>query len=576
MIIFKKIKWKNFLSTGTQFLEIELNKCETTGIFGKNSHGKSTALDAITFVLFNKPYRPINLPQLINSVNGKDSVVEIEFTIGTNDWRIRRGQKPAIFEIYKNDEFLDQSHSTKEQQAWLEKNVLRMNYKTFTQVVILGTSNYIPFMQLPPASRREIIEDLLDIKIFSSMNVVVKEKVKTLKTELQNLEYIKKSLDDKVEMQKNFILDIEKQSQDTIKEKQNKIDETQCKIDLCNLDTKTLSGKITVLTEEMKQYSGVKNKVKQLEILKGKLSNKINTVKKEIAFFVDNHTCPTCTQPIEEDFRTTKISDTNQNLQEVEKGYLDLNELLKEEEKREAKLIEISDTIRNHNSSILQNNTKISSHHSLIKDLNTEIETIKSQLKNKGTEHNKLKQFIDDLDVAKEDYEKKKDELRYYEFSATLLKDGGVKTKIIKKYLPLINQQINRYLQAMNFYVHFILDEEFSETICTPVYENFSYNSFSQGQKQRIDLAITFAFMKVAEIKNSSHVNINIYDEVLENSLDFEGVTDFLKIIKTEMKHKNIFIISHREGVEDKFDRVITFEKKGNFSHKKESLSKAA
>lgn len=570
MINFKKIRWKNFLSTGNQFLEIDLVKCPTTGIFGRNSHGKSTALDALTFVLFNKPYRPINLPQLINSVNSKDSVVEIEFTIGSNEWKIKRGQKPAIFEIYKNDELLDQSHSTKEQQAWLEKNVLRMNYKTFTQIVILGTSNFIPFMQLPLAARREIIEDLLDIKIFSSMNIVVKDKIKTLKVELQNLEYQKSSLTDKVKMQKNFIDEIEKQSQDTIKDKETKIDENNCKIDLCKIDNEKLNYNIKELSEKIKEFSTVKSKLKKLEVLKGKLSNKIQTIKKEADFFTENHTCPTCTQPIQEQFRTDKLKQTNDTIQEVTQGYAELEKMICEEEEREAKFIELSNQITKLNNAVFENNTRISSYNTSINELQKDIEVTNKQLKNRTNEYKKLQDFYVELKQAQQDYNDKKEELQYYEFSTSLLKDGGVKTKIIKKYLPLINQQINRYLQAMNFYVNFVLDEEFNETICTPVYENFSYNSFSQGQKQRIDLAITFAFMKVAEIKNSTHVNINIFDEVLENSLDFEGVTDFLKIIKTEMKHKNIFIISHREGLDDKFDRVITFEKKGNFTFKNE------
>lgn len=570
MITFQKIRWKNFLSTGNQFLEIDLVKCPTTGIFGRNSHGKSTALDALTFVLFNKPYRPINLPQLINSVNSKDSVVEIEFTIGSNEWKIKRGQKPAIFEIYKNDELLDQSHSTKEQQTWLEKNVLRMNYKTFTQIVILGTSNFIPFMQLPLAARREIIEDLLDIKIFSSMNIVVKDKIKTLKVELQNLEYQKLSLTDKVKMQKNFIDEIEKQSQDTIKDKETKIDEHNCKIDLCKIDNEKLNHNIKELSDKIKEFSTVKSKLKKLEVLKGKLSNKIQTIKKEAAFFTENHTCPTCTQPIQEQFRTDKLEQTNNTIQEVTQGYAELEKMICEEEERESKFIELSTQITKLNNAVFENNTKISSYNTSINELQKDIEVTNKQLKNRTNEYKKLQDFYVELKQAQQDYNDKKEELQYYEFSTSLLKDGGVKTKIIKKYLPLINQQINRYLQSMNFYVNFVLDEEFNETICTPVYENFSYNSFSQGQKQRIDLAITFAFMKVAEIKNSTHVNINIFDEVLENSLDFEGVTDFLKIIKTEMKHKNIFIISHREGLDDKFDRVITFEKKGNFTFKNE------
>lgn len=570
MIIIKKVRAKNFLSIGNSWAEYKCDGENLCLLKGTNGSGKSSVSDIITYALFNKPYRPINLPQLINSVNGKDSLVEIEFTIGSNEWKVRRGQKPAIFEIYKNDELLDQSHSTKEQQAWLEKNVLRMNYKTFTQIVILGTSNFIPFMQLPLAARREIIEDLLDIKIFSSMNVVVKEKIKTLKVELQSFEYQKSSLEDKFKMQQDFIAEIEKQGSDTIKEKESKIDEAQCKIDLHTLNNTRLSEEIKTLTEELKSFSGVKDKIKKLEVLKGKLSNKINTVQKEATFFTDNHTCPTCTQAIQEEFRENKLKETNNTLQEVKKGYDDLTKMLSEEEKREEQFIEISDNIRKLNTQLLQNNTNISTYNKLIKELYSEIESVKTQRNNRTSEYDKLKRFKKELDDSIVDYEKKKDELRYYEFSATLLKDGGVKTKIIKKYLPLINQQINRYLQAMNFYVNFVLDEEFNETICTPVYENFSYSSFSQGQKQRIDLAITFAFMKVAEIKNSSHVNINIYDEVLENSLDIEGVSDFLRIIKTEMKHKNIFIISHREGLDDKFDRVINFEKKGNFSYKTE------
>lgn len=566
MITFKKVRFKNFLSFGNKFTEIELNSNRNTCIIGKNGSGKSSFMDAITYSLFGKSYRPINKPQLINSVNEKDCLVEIEFTIGTIDWKVRRGQKPSIFEIYKNGELLDQSSSVIDQQKWFEQNVLKMNYKSFTQIVILGNSNFVPFMQLPAASRREVIEDLLDIKIFSSMNSVVKDKLKSIKDEIKSLEFKKQSFAEKVKMQSDFIEEIEKQSNDQITKKKEKIKTLNLLVDQIEKEIKNHIVKSEELNQELNQFSGSSDKLKKLGNLKGKLSQKISTNKQYYDFFIENSVCPTCTQPINAETKNEKIAQYQESIKELEDAYLQLESTIEEEDIKQKQFAKVSKDLLEINYKISQNNSKIQQSKNQVKELELEICDTKEKIKNKNVEHDKLAHFKSELDKIKNEYIEKKEKIENYDYVYSLLKDNGVKSKIIRKYLPLINHQVNRFLQMMDFYINFMLDEEFNEHIQTPVYEDFSYGSFSEGQKQRINLALLFAWREVAKVKNSTNVNLLVLDEIFDSSLDYSGTSDFLKIIRCVIKDSNIFVISHKDGVQDMFDDIVEFEKKGNFS----------
>ena len=566
MILFEKIRWKNFLSTGNQYSEISFTEDSTTLIIGTNGTGKSTVLDALTFSLFGRPFRKINKPQLINTVNEKDCKVEVEFSIGSTDWRVVRGIKPNIFEIWKDDNVLDQFSNVVDQQKWLEQNVLKMNYKSFTQIVILGSSTFVPFMQLPAAHRREVIEDLLDIKIFSSMSMLIKEKIRQRKEEVKVLSLKKESLTEKVAMQKDFIEELENRSNQNINKHQEKITNLLQESDRYLIENQTTEKEVDILTKDQEKVTGATEKLRTLGGLKGKISNKVSTITKEHKFFTDNVTCPTCTQPIEEEFRINKISDAQNKAKELQSGYKELEEAIKNEEEREHQFTVVSKEITKLTHGISKNNTKISGCQRQIRDLESEIQKLTDQLANRNTEHDKLTTFQDNLTTTYDDLSSKKDTINYYDFSYSLLRDGGVKSKIIKKYLPLINQQVNRYLQMMDFYINFTLDEEFNETVQSPIHEDFSYASFSEGEKMRIDLALLFTWREVARMKNSVNTNLLIMDEVFESSLDGMGTDEFLKIIKYVIVDANIFVISHKTGMEDRFDSVVRFEKIKGFS----------
>ncbi len=566
MIIFKKIKWKNFLSTGNQYIELDLDQESTTLIIGTNGAGKSTVLDALTFSLFGKPFRKINKPQLINATNEKDSKVEVEFSVGSIDWKVVRGIKPNVFEIWKNDNLLDQAASANDQQKWLEQNVLKMNYKSFTQIVILGSSTFVPFMQLTANNRREVIEDLLDIKIFSSMNNLIKEKIRANKEDVKTLVLKKESLNDKVKMQENFIEEIESRGKENIEEKNNKIEELDQSVSKLMKDNEHYESEVVGYTQMREQSVGATEKLLKLAGLKGKISQKVSTITKEHKFFTDNVTCPTCTQPIEEEFRINKIEDAQTKAKELQSGYKELEEAIKEEEERERHFTVLSKEITKLTHGISKNNTKIAGCQRQIRDLESEVQRITEQLADRNTEHDKLANFKDNLKTTYDELASKKDTINYHVFAYSLLKDGGVKSKIIKKYLPLINQQVNRYLQMMDFYINFTLDEEFNETVHSPIHEDFSYSSFSEGEKMRIDLALLFTWREVARFKNSVNTNLLIMDEVFDSSLDGFGTDEFLKIIRFVIKDANIFVISHKTGMDDKFKRCIKFEKVKGFS----------
>ena len=566
MILFKTIKWKNFLSTGNQYTEVDFTLNSTNLIVGTNGAGKSTILDALTFSLFGRPFRKINKSQLINTVNEKDCIVEVEFTIGTTEWKVVRGIKPNIFEIHRNGEVLDQASASVDQQKWLEQTVLKMNYKSFTQIVILGSSTFVPFMQLPAAHRREVIEDLLDIKIFSSMNTVIKEKIRQIREEVKTLELKKESLFDKVEMQRNFIEELENRGNAKINDNQKKIVNLDAEVDIYMRENSSLEESIFKYIKEQEEVTGAADKLRKLGNLKGKISQKVLTITTEHKFFTENTVCPTCTQEIDETFRLHRITDAQNKAKELQSGYQELEETIKSEEERERQFNILSKEITKLTHEVSQNNTKISGCQRQIRDFESEIQTLTNQLKNKNTEHEKLESFRETLQKTYDELAVKKDSINYYDFAYGLLKDGGVKSKIIKKYLPLINQQVNRYLQMMDFYINFTLDEEFNETVQSPIHEDFSYASFSEGEKMRIDLALLFTWREVAGFKNSVNTNLLILDEVFDSSLDGFGTEEFLKIIKYTIKDANIFVISHKTGLDDKFDNVIKFEKVKGFS----------
>ena len=566
MILFEKIRWKNFLSTGNQYSEISFDKNTTTLIVGVNGSGKSTVLDALTFSLFGKPFRKINKPQLINSTNEKDCRVEVEFSLNGTDWKVIRGIKPGVFEICRNGTVLDQFSHAGDQQKWLEQNVLKMNYKSFTQIVILGSSTFVPFMQLTATHRREVIEDLLDIKIFSSMNNIIKDRIRLVKEGVKTLELKKESLNDKVDMQTKFIEDVETRGKENIKEKENKIKILKVEIDTNIEKNQLIESDIIDVTKEQEKLIGVGEKLVKLNNLKGKISNKVATITKEHKFFTENTVCPTCTQGIEEDFRINKVEDAQNKAKELQAGFKELEDTLKKEQEREHQFTVLSKEITKLTHGISKNNTHISGCQRQVGDLESEVQKLTTQLENRNTEHDKLATFKSNLQETYDELVSRKDKIKYFNFTYGLLKDGGVKSKIIQKYLPLINQQVNRYLQMMDFYINFALDEEFNETVQSPIHEDFSYASFSEGEKMRIDLALLFTWREVARFKNSVNTNLLIMDEVFDSSLDGFGTEEFLKIIRYVIKDANTFVISHKSGMEDKFENVVRFEKVKGFS----------
>ena len=566
MLVFHKIRYKNFLSSGNQFTEIDFEKNHTNLIIGTNGAGKSTVLDALTFGLFNKPFRKINKPQLVNTTNEKDCLVEIEFTVNNREYLVRRGIKPNVFDIEVNGVSLHKEADDRANQRILEENILKVNYKSFTQIVILGSSTFVPFMQLTTAHRREVIEDLLDIRIFSAMNNIIKDKIREKKDQVKSLELKKENLKDKMKMQQSFIEELENRGNANINTNQEKITKLDAEVGIYMTENARTEEDIFKFTKEQEEVVGADDKLVKLNNLKGKISQKVTAITKEHKFFTENTVCPTCTQDIEESFRLNRITDAQNKAKELQKGYQDLEETIKLEQERERQFIALSKEITKLNHEISQNNTRIGLNQRQIRDLEHEIQTITQNLANRNTEHEKLEEFQTNLQKTFEDLSKKKEEIVYYDFAYSLLKDDGVKTKIIKKYLPFINQQVNRYLQMMDFYINFHLDEEFNETVKSPIHEDFSYSSFSEGEKMRIDLALLFTWREVARVKNSVNTNLLIMDEVFDSSLDGFGTDEFLKIIRYVIKNANIFVISHKADLHDKFESVIRFEKVKGFS----------
>jgi DNA repair exonuclease SbcCD ATPase subunit len=492
--------------------------------------------------------------------------VEIEFSVNNRDYLVRRGIKPNIFDIEVNGNPLHKEADDRANQRILEENILKVNYKSFTQIVILGSSTFVPFMQLATSHRREVIEDLLDIRIFSAMNNIIKDKIREKKDQIKSLELKKETLKDKMKMQQEFIEELENRGNANINANKEKITNLDSEVGIYMTENAKIEEDIFKYTKEQEEVIGSADKLVKLNNLKGKISQKVSAITKEHKFFTENTVCPTCTQTIEEEFRLNRIIDAQNKAKELQKGFQELEETIKLEQERERQFTVLSKEITKLNHEISQNNTRVSLNQRQIRDLESEIQIITQNLANRNTEHEKLEEFQTNLQKTFEDLSKKKEEIVYYDFAYSLLKDDGVKTKIIKKYLPFINQQVNRYLQMMDFYINFHLDEEFNETVKSPIHEDFSYSSFSEGEKMRIDLALLFTWREVARVKNSVNTNLLIMDEVFDSSLDGFGTDEFLKIIRYVIKDANIFVISHKSELHDKFESVIRFEKVKGFS----------
>ena len=571
MIEFKTIKWKNLLSTGNNFTEVNLNGHERTLIVGENGSGKSTILDALCFSLFSKPFRKINKSQLVNTVNCGDCKVELEFKIGKIEWKVVRGIKPNVFEIYKNGTLLDQSSATNDQQKWLEQNVLKMNYKSFTQIVVLGSSTFVPFMQLSAPGRRDVIEDILDIRIFSTMNLILKERIKVNKEEVFDVENAMSLLKDKVTVQKTLIEDLRKQSQSNVSHWNENIESLKQQIAIAEEEIELDMREVDSLTFELSEGEDPTERIQNLRDFKVKFNSKIKDLTKEIKFFKGNASCPTCHQDIKFDLRDNmvstdedKVSKLNEALDKIAKEHKLLDKDLTERN-------EISTLIKESQIKIKQSLSDINWKTKKIKEIEKEIESIKTDDGSVDKEKDKLLKIIQqgrEKEILRKEVINKREDLKMV---SEFLKDGGVKSSIIRKYLPVMNDLINKYLQKLEFYVNFNLDDMFNETIKSRFRDEFSYASFSEGEKMRIDLALLFTWREIAKLKNSVNTNILILDEIFDSSLDNNGTQDFMKILYNITDGNNVFVISHKgEQIVDKFDNVIEFTKYKNFSKPKQ------
>jgi DNA repair exonuclease SbcCD ATPase subunit len=566
LIIFKTLRWKNFLSTGNSFTEMQLDSHNTTLIVGENGSGKSTMLDALSFGLYNKPFRKINKPQLLNSINKKELVVEIEFIIGPNQYKIIRGIKPNIFEVYQNGNLLNQNAESKDYQEILETQILKLNHKSFCQVVVLGSASFVPFMQLTAQARREVIEDLLDIQIFSTMNSLLKEDISENTKNLQQAEYNYNLASEKIKLQNDYISMVQKDTGEQVAKIEKEIEDTINNIESENGKINSIDSEILELSSKISDENKVRSKLEKLSILQRQLNDKIKKLESDISFLEKNDNCPTCKQIIHSDFKCESVDEKTKSISETNEGIIQIEEEIKKVKDRISDIESISKEITNSN---IQKNT----HKVNITSLNTYINKLRKNiedLNNKNTTYvsdDKIKQLESDLDIfieQKSELTRCKDSLQV---ASIILKDSGIKARIIKQYVPVINKLINKYLASMDFFVQFELDETFNEKIKSRFRDEFSYSSFSEGEKMRINLAILFTWRAVAKMRNSASTNLLIMDEVMDSSLDVNGTNEFLKILNSLTKETNTFIISHKtDQLFDKFNKIIKFEKHKNFS----------
>ncbi|CAD8327776.1 Phage recombination-related endonuclease Gp46 [uncultured phage] len=566
-IYFKKLRWKNFISTGNLFTEIDLTRNKSTLIVGENGAGKSTILDALLFSLYGKPFRNINKPQLVNSITQKNLLVEVEFSVGRSEYLIRRGLKPGIFEIYQNGTLMNQDSATRDYQEYLEKNILKLNHKSFNQIVVLGSANFIPFMQLPAGTRRQVIEDLLDIQIFSTMNTILKEKVQLNKEDLVSISFEMKSISDKIEMHKKHLETIRISNDEVVKQKEIQLNgiiesKNQAAIEIQKYEILNTTAELSISDKEK-----IQKKYEQLEDLRRKVGVKLVKLKKDVKFFEDNNDCPTCKQGIQDGHKHEIIDKNNKQIKDIEDGTDLLQQEFNSAMDRIAAIQVINKSITENNKKISELNTKITMWNNFENDLRKEIIKLQQTVSHNDDSNvdlQALKTELKESIVKKEDLSKEKQIL---DVASSLLKDGGIKTRIIRQYIPIINQLINKYLSAMDFFVNFELNENFEETIKSRFRDEFSYASFSEGEKMRIDLALLFAWRAVAKLRNSSTTNLLIMDEVFDSSLDSGGTDEFIKILNGLAQDTNVFIISHKgDQLYDKFHSVIKFEKHKNFS----------
>ena len=566
MILFRKLKWKNLLSTGNHFTEIQFDKSPSTLIVGSNGAGKSTMLDALCFVLFGKPFRSVNKPLLLNSINGKDCLVEVEFNSGNKHYKIVRGIKPNVFEIWQDGEMINQDAAVRDYQEYLEKFILKLNYKSFTQIVILGSASFTPFMQLSASDRRAIIEELLDIQVFSAMNNILKDKITMNKDATITKKYDIDLAEQKYNLQKKHIDELKQNNEDKVKEYEGEISGSANTIS-------TLAEQIELFSNEVRQLQILVNakaeteaKVKKITKLESQIESNLSKFRKDINFFQHNDDCPTCRQAIAMEFKEkeltllgTKVTECDHGLQELEKKLL----------AEQSKLNSISETqkkIQELQIEIATKNTTITETNKYIKRLEKQIEDLKLNKSSTDKEEQELSIINESLSQLKQHLRTLIDEKTYYEVASGLLKDTGIKTKIIKQYLPIINKLVNKYLASFDFFVNFNLDESFKETIKSRHRDDFTYDSFSEGEKQKIDLALLFSWRAVAKLKNSANTNLLILDEVFDSSLDANG-TEYLMTILQMLEGTNVFVISHKGDIlQDKFRNVIRFEKVKNFS----------
>tara|TARA_B100001094_G_scaffold328334_1_gene388511 strand:+ start:18174 stop:19892 length:1719 start_codon:yes stop_codon:yes gene_type:complete len=563
---FQKIRWKNFLSTGDNFTEILFDKSPTTLILGANGAGKSTVLDALTFGLFGKPFRKINKPQLPNSVNEKDCLIEIEFKVGKTQYKIRRGIKPGIFEIYHNKKMINQDSKIKDYQKYLEDNILKLNFKSFTQTVILGSATFVPFMQLSAKDRRDIIEDLLDIKIFSSMNEILKSRLIDHKESVKENSNERNIIDNQIHLQESSIEEIKKDRKKLIQSSKKKIEEYQLKIDDNDSCVEKLNAKIGMLNDTLVELKPVQKKISKMDSISAGLTSKIKSLKTDQEFFRDIDNCPTCKQDVDSSHKEMMISERKDKQKEIEQALEDFKSEYEVINARMDDLLNTQTKVSNLTADISEKTSHNKGLKSSIKDYEREVEELESTDTSTTKMRKELKKFIDKKEKIENLREELLEEREYLNVASTLLKDGGIKTSIIKYYLPIMNGLINKYLHQMDFYVNFTMDENFSENIKSRNRENFSYSSFSEGEKMRIDLALLFTWREVAKMKNSVNTNLLILDEVFDSSLDSNGTDEFLKLLN-QLGGNNVFVISHKgEILYDKFRSIIKFDKVKNFS----------